>query len=50
MALSKENEKEKEKLMRHQYDILEFPIEFGDLTPIDEFRGPWTPSNLAIWG
>ena len=30
---------------KQQIDILWFSHEFGDLTPVDEFRGPKTPSN-----
>ena len=28
--------------------VLEFGSEFGDMSPIDEFRGPKTPSNRQV--
>ena len=43
MALSKEKHNE-----RKQNDLLEFDPRFGDLSPIEEFHGPRTPSRRQV--
>ncbi len=43
MSLSKESPPPKKR--EH---ILEFSDEFGDLSPIDDFRGPRTPSRRQV--
>ena len=30
---------------KQQIDVLSFSVEFNDLSPVDELRGPKTPSN-----
>ena len=41
MATNSTNAKKREK-------VLKFSSEFGDLSPIEEFKGPKTPSNRQV--
>ena len=45
MSLSKE---EKPPISRDQIDILDFPTSFGELSPIEGFTGPKTPSRRQV--
>ena len=45
MSLSKE---EKPKVCREQIDILDYPSAFGDLSPIEGFKGPKKPSRRQV--
>ena len=45
MSLSK---KEKPPISRDQIDILDFPTSFGELSPIEGFTGPKTPSRRQV--
>ena len=45
MSLSKE---EKPPISRDQIDILDYPTSFGELSPIEGFTGPKTPSRRQV--